>query len=114
MFLDINGYKGQLFIGPVQYYVVPATMKSVQKGGGPLDIICWASALYNTKLEAQIEGSTRMFKLACCGFGTGVGSSPEEEGTAPEALNLLSTALDDLRELGELDLRLNHPSAIKP
>jgi hypothetical protein len=57
-------------------------------------------------LHVFLTGNTRV------GEPSAAGQFHAEDSMEPGTLATLSTALDDLRALGELDLRLNHGLAL--
>jgi hypothetical protein len=113
---DIHGYHGQAFFGPIQFYpythpVAPFLVR--HEGRQPLDFFLSASCFYNATLDVRKEDGLHVFLTG----NTRVGELPSpgqfhaEDCLAPGTLAALSAALDDLRALGELDLRLNHSLA---
>ena len=106
---DINGYHGQINFGPAQFYIDPKVMRLSQAGTLPLDIMFWANSFYGTKLVARKTEAARICLAGCVGVAGGSLKDVQvEENVSPEALGKLTLALDDLRILGELDIRLNH------
>ena len=108
MAFSIQGYHGQINYGPAQFYIEPLNMKLTQTGQRPLDILFWANSFYNTKLAVQKEDSAHIAMVGCTGTSSNLEGVQVEETLSPDTLSKLSIALDDLRELGELDMRLNH------
>lgn len=126
---EINGYHGQVNLGPVQFYVAPQEMVLHHSGSGPLDFLIWAATFYDTRLVPKkqdavvnltVAGSTHLATETKDGVAnivvTGsIGAGPKSDASLTEpvpsakTLAQLSLALDDLRHLGEWDLRLNHP-----
>lgn len=113
MAFNINGYHGQICYGPAQFYCDDPPMKLQYTGKGPLDIVLWANSYYNTTLAQQLGDGARVSRIGCTGTSASLAAVPVEDTAEPDTLARLATALDDLRELGELDLRLNHPGAVK-
>jgi hypothetical protein len=108
--MTIRNYGGQIFFGHDQFYIEPKNVKIVHTGEQPLQLFLFANCFYNTKPDIQKGPGARVFLLGNEGF-----KLPEQpvEYTAddrvgPEALASLAAALDDLRRLGETDLKLNH------
>jgi hypothetical protein len=115
--LDIRGYRGQIAIGPYQFYQEPKRMRLKQRGGGPLDLLFWASSWYGAKPDPLITTSATLLAVGNEFYGEAPNADPKvermffEEAPGEDVLEKLSLALDDLRRLGEADLRLNHPDA---
>lgn len=105
---DINDYSGQIFVGPQQYYVEPETMLLRHKGHRPLDLVLFASCFYKTKLKVQKDDSSRLQMIGNTAVGGELLSTLAKDELSSGVLQSLAAALDDLRLLGELDLRLNH------
>jgi hypothetical protein len=105
---DIRGYHGQIAYGPAQFYIDPKVMPLVQTGARPLEMIVWGGSFYNTKLSVQKEETMRVSLVGCAGISDQLDGVQVEETLSPDTLARLATALDDLRLLGEMDLRVNH------
>jgi len=105
----IHGYHGQINYGPAQFYIEPKEMKFIQTGQRPLNIVLWANSFYSTKPTITKEDSAHVSMVGCIGTTDQLEGVQVEETLSPDTLAKLSVALDDLRELGEWDLRLNHP-----
>ena len=94
-------------------------MRIRQQGAGPIDLLVWASSWYGAKPDLQLSPATRLLTAGNEFYGTAPDGEPLtervffEEAPTDAALTRLSRALDDLRRLGETDLRLNHPSQLK-
>jgi hypothetical protein len=90
------------------------------QGAEPVDLLLWSSSWYGAKPDPQLGPAARLSAIGNAFYG----AAPEvEPGTErlffqdppnEAALAQLSRALDDLRRLGEIDLRLNHPEHWKP
>ena len=113
MAFDIRGYHGQIACGPVQFYLEPKQMRLLQTGTLPLEMVFWANSFFDTKLAAQQTATARLWLVGCLGVSAELSDVPVADTLPPEALAKLVPALDDLRTLGELDLRLNHPGVVK-
>ena len=61
----------------------------------------------------QKEDSARVWMVGCVGISDKLAPVEVPETVGPDTLATLALALDDLRALGELDLRLNHPASLK-
>ena len=119
MAFDIRGYHGQAFFGPVQFYPYAqpvARFDLRHQGRQPLDFFLSSSCFYNAALEVQKEDGLRLFLVGntVAGDRRLPGGFQADDRSGPDVLANLSAALDDLRKLGELDLRLNHSSDRRP
>jgi hypothetical protein len=90
-------------------------MRLRQQGAESLDLLLWASSWYGAKPDPQLGPAARLWAVGNEFYGTApdADSATErqffQEDPPEAALAKLSRALDDLRRLGEADLRLNHP-----
>lgn len=105
---NIANYGGQLFVGPLQWYCDPPVMKLAQTGQRPLEIVFWANSFYSTKLDAKTE-TAKIALIGCAAISAKLEGEQLDEQSTADTLRHLAVALDDLRLLGETDLRLNHP-----
>jgi hypothetical protein len=113
--LDVRGYRGELFIGPYQFYQEPKAMRVRQEGGGPLELFLLGCSWYGARPDVKLGLAGKLVAVGNESYGAGKDGEPApdrvpfKEGPAAADLARVSRALDDLRRLGELDLRLNHP-----
>lgn len=113
--LDIRGYRGQVFVGPYQYYQEPKRMRIRQQGDAPVDLVLWASSWYGATPDLQLSAAAQLTTMGNEFYGSAPGTDPDMQqrffSKAPTAQGLpqLSRALDELRRLGAADLHLNHP-----
>jgi len=118
--LDIRNYRGQIAIGPYQFYQEPKRMRMKQQGAMPVDLLVWASSWYGAKPDPQLSPAARLWAAGNEFYGTAPEVDPVtermffKEAPTDATLAQLSRALDDLRRLGETDLRLNHPEQLNP
>lgn len=110
--LTVNNYSGQVFFGPVQFYIEPTAMRLRHQGDRPLDFFLSACSFYNTALDVQSGPGLRLHLIGCQRVPPQEGAYAAADTLLEEALPQLAVGLDDLRRLGEVDLRLNHPSAL--
>jgi hypothetical protein len=112
--IDIRQYRGQVFVGPYQFYQEPKRMRMKQQGDGQVEVILWGCSWYGARPDPQLSSTAELLPVGNAFFGT---RDDEERVTdqlfftdSPSASTLakLSRALDDLRRLGEVDLILNH------
>jgi len=110
---DIRNYHGQIFFGPDQFYVEPKLKRIRQQGASPVDLFLVGCSWYDNKPELQLGPSAHLFSI-----GNEAYQGPTVQFIAEDVMNnqtlpSLRLALDDLRRLGEADLRLNHAPAAK-
>ena len=105
---SIRDYRGQIVIGPVQFYIEPLLMKLRHQGDRPLDLQLWACSFYDSKPDVQTGDGAHVSFAGCAAVSSKLTASPIDDTGDPGTLEKLAVALDDLRELGALDLRLNH------
>jgi len=103
---QIDNYHGKLFVGTDQFYNDPPQAKIRQQGRQPVDLYLAGCSFYGTKLDVQKQVSAHLFLLGSEAMPAG---NPQPEDNLHD-LSSLVPMFDDLRHLGELDLRLNHPS----
>lgn len=112
--LDIRGYHGQIAIGPYQFYQEPKQMRMKQQGTAAVDLLVWGSSWYGAKPDPQLSPAARLSPIGNEFYGQAPDGDPLSErlffrdSPTNAALALLADALDDLRRLGETDVRLNH------
>jgi hypothetical protein len=117
--MTIQNYSGEIFFGPNQLYVEPSRVKIRHTGEERLDLFLLANCFYKTTLDVQKSPAARVFLLA----NQGVALSPDDQLTSADEtvddnlsasdLERIAMALDDLRRLGELDLKINHQNVIR-
>ena len=110
--ITIDNYSGEFFLGPEQFYIEPVVMKLQHQGDRPLDMFLVAASFYNSGLEVQQGPGLHLWTI-----GSQRVPPRAEEGAydaadklADDTLKKLAGGLDDLRRLGEVDMRLNHPA----
>ena len=112
--LDIRNYGGEVFFGPNQFYASLPRVPVVQEGRRKLDLFLWGNCFYKTHLELRKGPSLGLHLLGNEGVAVDakdrVLSHENRAGdnVPPSRLGRFAAALDDLRRLGELDLRINH------
>jgi hypothetical protein len=84
-------------------------MPLVHTGTRPLEMILWGCSFYDARLSVQKDDAAHIQFVGCNGVGDK--AAKIEDTLPPDALAPFSAALDDLRRLGEMDLKLNHPEA---
>ena len=113
--LDIRNYHGQISIGPYQFYQEPKQMRMKQQGEGSVDLLLIAASWYGVKPDLQLTSAAKLLPVGNEFYGSspegtsGANASFFNEIPSDATLAKVSRALDDLRRLGEADLRLNHP-----
>ncbi|MHC4505686.1 MAG: glycosyl hydrolase family 28-related protein, partial [Planctomycetota bacterium] len=118
--LDIRNYGGQVFSGPNQFYASLPRVPIRHKGERKLELFLWGSCFYKTHLEVTKDPALTLYLLGNSGVDMTAKRkdlTPEgraEDNMARDELAPLAMALDDLRRLGEFDLRLTHPRVRLP
>jgi len=113
--LDIRGYRGEAFFGPNQFYASLPRVPVVHRGTGRLDVFLWGNCFYKTHLDVSKQPAMRLHLVGNEGVaveGKDKVLSHEDraaDNLSGDGLRRLSAALDDLRRLGALDLKINHP-----
>ena len=94
-------------------------MRIKQQGASPVELFLLASSWYGALPDPQLTPAAKLFVIGNEFYGTRPDGEPFTdqalftEVATDATLSKLGLALDDLRRLGENDLRLNHPSALK-
>jgi hypothetical protein len=70
-------------------------------------MILWGCSFYDARLSVQKDDAAHIQFVGCSGVGDK--AAKIEDTLSPDALAAFSSTLDDLRRLGEMDLKLNHP-----
>jgi len=111
----IDGYRGELSIGPDQFYVSTPVKRFVSKGPAPLSILLLCNFFYNCVPDFDLASGAIVHKIG--NLGTQMNKPEVAKALADSDLTAASpqiiNTLDDLRRLGEIDLKLNHPSVVK-
>lgn len=95
-------------------------MRMKQRGEGRLELFLLGSSWYGAVPDPQFSPATKLSPVGNEFFGPNLegGSSTDRafftEAPTDATLAKISRALDDLRHLGETDMRLNHPHQIQP
>jgi hypothetical protein len=111
---DIRNYAGGIFFGPNQFYVEPTKVHVRHTGSDPVDLAIWGSSFYRTVLDPELGPAATLYLLG--NRGINVGAKDQElsyenraaDNVPEEKLVRFAEALDALRQLGEVDLKLNH------
>jgi hypothetical protein len=108
----IDNYSGQVFYGPDQFYPGPVSYALQHQGDRPLDFYLLAPSFYNTYLEVQQGTGLHLYMIGGQLAGSvATGWKPQDPANVADLLPKLTPALDDLRRLGEVDVRLLYPTA---
>jgi hypothetical protein len=111
--LTVRNYAGRIGIGRANFHY-QSPMEISQQGNSPLDLILWGSSFWKADPQWKLTSATKLSALQNV-----VSREPvlEPKRIVPvvdsaNSLASIAASLDDLRELGEWDLRLNHPSIL--
>jgi hypothetical protein len=107
--IDIHDYRGQIFFGPYQFYMEPKRQRIVQQGAGSVELFLVGCSWYDSSPDIDTGSSARTSVIGNDAFGMQTVQYSAGDEASAQALSELSLALDDLRRLGEVDLRLNYP-----
>ena len=113
--LDVRDYGGEVFFGPNQFYASLPRVPIVHRGTRKLDLFLWGNCFYKTHLDAHKSPALSLHLLGNEGVAVDAKDNVlthenrAHDNLSADALKRLAPALDDLRRLGDLDLRLNHP-----
>ncbi|MCX5659943.1 MAG: hypothetical protein NTW19_09510 [Planctomycetota bacterium] len=91
-------------------------MRLIHAGTRPLAFSLWGCSFYDDTLDVKKTDAATVHLINSRTVGSNLGGVATPENAPPQAIEKLAVALDDLRLLGEIDLRLNHPVAgvVKP
>jgi hypothetical protein len=95
--LDIRGYCGTVFFGQNQFYIEPEKPRIVARASVPLQILIAGCFCYRTTPQFDLDPAVRLSLIGNIGI--------EDRGVDASALGAYAAALDDLRRLGEADLK---------
>lgn len=98
--MTIKDYSGQVLLAGEQFYVEPVSMKIVQEGARPLDLFLVGCSFYNTQITAELGEGAHLFTVGNQRVPVKEGEFQAPDNLAPDTLQKLSLALDDLRKLG--------------
>lgn len=111
--ITIDGYGGQIFLGHDQYYGEPNPAVITIQGTQPLDFCMLGNSFYNTRRELRANDATKVILVGNVTIGASLEADPVADTIKAETLGKVAAALDELRKLGALDLKINHPAATK-
>lgn len=117
--IDIDNYQGEFTFGHNQFYPSVPLARIYSKGDAPLNIVFAANFFYGSKPDIKLGPETKLTYIGNQGIYKYIGegkNKPLKEVENTKGANpmpQLVRAFDDLRVLGELDLRLNHPHILK-
>lgn len=95
--LEIHDYHGKIYWGQSQFYCDPKETMLRSEGTQPLQLMLTGNVWYQNRPRFELADSTKL---------TLMGNAGVPDSANPPAIDGISVALDDLRRLGELDLRL--------
>ena len=98
----MDNYRGELTVGPDQFYLGGGGPKVSGKGDQPLSLLFLGNYLYNCSPQITVGPKTTVLWIG--NAGTKMDDTP-----LAAAIPQIVRSLDDLRRLGELDVKLNHP-----
>jgi len=107
--LTVNDYSGRIYYGQSQFYTDPKEPCFLSSGTQPLRLILAGHFWYGTRPHFELGPAVKLTLLGNCGASPSDGGKIEvaDRGADDTAMAAMAAALDDLRQLGELDLKLN-------
>jgi len=119
--IDINNYQGEFTLGHNQFYPSVPIAKIYGKGDRPLDIVFLGDFFYKSKPDVKLGSATKVIYIGDQGIISVMEKDKDGKEIRKDAplkeindtpgadpMPQLIRSFDDLRRLGELDLRLNH------
>lgn len=110
--VDIRNYKGNLIIGPYNYYVMNPQHWFRQEGASPFTLTMWASNFYNS--SPRVEMSTAAFQAR--GLRRMGSPIPADEDALfantedePRSLETIAVAIERFRRLGQVSYDVSYP-----
>jgi hypothetical protein len=111
--IEVRNYAGQMFLGPDQFNGAAAEGVALA-AERRMDLFLLGNSFYVSPLRVTKRGAANVYRLGNVPVATI--NVPSAESAAmfadtlpPAQLGEIATGLDDLRRLGETDLRLNYP-----
>jgi len=105
--LSSDGYNGRIF-NEAQYYISPTNFWFSSTNSTSLQLTFAGSTWYNSSNYFDLDGNTALSRIGNLGVGTG--GAQTDLGITTQAMLDFGGALDDLRDLGSLDL--NTPNVV--
>ena len=106
---DVRGYRGNVFLGPDQFYIEPKAKRIRQQGAGPVDLYLIGCVWYDNKPQVEMGPDARLYIIANEAMGMDKVQYTAEDRLPPTNLLPLAAVVADLRRLGAADARWNHP-----
>jgi len=110
--LEVDNYRGELMLGPDQFYVGNPIHRFVQQGDAPFALTLLEGTFYNSKPDFRLAPSAKLAVVGVYLVGLDakdnvtVGNVEVADTGSAEALARVARGLDDLRRLGALDLEM--------
>lgn len=109
---EVENYRGELVLGPYQFYVGNPIHRFVQRGDAPFALTLLGGLFYQSKPEFKLSPSA---KVAVIGSESVVLNAADAVDRVPgvadtstaDVLPRVSKGLDDLRRLGAVDLEMS-------
>ncbi|MHB9025186.1 MAG: glycosyl hydrolase family 28-related protein [Armatimonadota bacterium] len=107
--VSTDSYGGQIYIGPSQMSGARSGIITIT-GDSPVDLYLQGNVFYGTPLNITKPETADVWLLG--NYPVSTDPEPFADNLSEENYDELASAMDDLRRLGEMDLLVNHPSAI--
>ncbi|MHB9133747.1 MAG: glycosyl hydrolase family 28-related protein [Armatimonadota bacterium] len=104
--VEVNNYRGELAMGPYQFYVGNPLHHFVQQGEASFTMALWASCFYESIHDVKFSPAATWSVFSCYGVGTGPGKGQAIPNVS-DPQQMLIHALEDLRRLGMVDRQMN-------
>ncbi len=110
--VEVEDYRGELFLGPYQFYVGNPIHHFVQQGDSPFALTLVGGLFYNSKPEFRLAPTASLGVVACESVVLNKSDAIDRvrgvvNTSLPDALPRIARGLDDLRRLGAVDLEMN-------
>lgn len=110
--LGIDNYKGEIFFGPDQFYQEPKLTRITQTGDNAVTVYLIGVCFYDTMPDIHITPAARVLSIGNYTVGMKTVHYDGADTVKPLDFSQLTNGMDDLRKLGDLDLKLNHPGIV--
>lgn len=110
---EIDNYRGELILGPYQFYVANPLHHFVHRGKAPFALTLYGGLFYNSQPAFRLAPGAKLAVVVCESVLNKdhmvVPAAALAETPLADALPGIARGLDDLRRLGAVDVALSHP-----
>ncbi|MHB0998389.1 MAG: glycosyl hydrolase family 28-related protein [Armatimonadota bacterium] len=111
--MEINNYHGKIFLGHNQFYIEPKETRIRHTGDSTIDLYVTACSFYDSKPDIRKGDAANIYFIGNQSFGMQTVQYDAKDLLPRTGLSDLVYMMDDLRRLGETDLKLNHQQVMK-